>query len=52
MKRKRINGDEQHLFSRYWRRHMFWQRGERRKIRRQVAKRERREGKREATSPD
>lgn len=50
MKRKRIDGDEQSLFSRYWRHREFWQPGERRKIRRRVAKRERQEGRREVAA--
>jgi hypothetical protein len=48
VKRKRLDGDEQDLFSRYWRRMLRWQSGERAAIRRRVHKRERREGRQEA----
>jgi hypothetical protein len=44
MKRRRKDGDEQDLFSRRWRHWINWKPGERARIRRQVHKRERREG--------
>ncbi len=47
MKRKRVTGDEQDLFT-AWRHVYRWQRGERKRIRRWVAKRERREGRAKA----
>lgn len=46
MKRRAIRGDEQDAASRYWRGRVFWQRGELRKIKRRMNKRERREGSR------
>lgn len=46
MKRRRaIDADEQDAASKYWRQRVFWQRGELRKIKRRISKRERREGK-------
>lgn len=44
MRRRRVDGDEQDLFSRYWRRVTPWQRGEKRLIKRRANKRYRREG--------
>lgn len=48
MKRRAINGDEQDLFSPYWRRVTPWQRGEKKLIKRRASKRYRREGRVEA----
>lgn len=44
MKRKRVGGAEQDLFSRSWRHVVSWRPGERAWIRRKAHKRERREG--------
>jgi hypothetical protein len=44
MARRVVTADEQDAFT-PWRKVMFWQRGELRKIKRRAAKRERREGK-------
>jgi hypothetical protein len=45
--RRSIAADEKDATSRYWRSRLYWQRGELRKIKRRMNKRERREGRRE-----
>lgn len=48
MKRRRVDGDEQDMFSRWGRRYLHWRPGVRAKIRKKLHKRERREGRVEA----
>lgn len=54
MKRRRVDGDEQDAYSKYWRPMLarFQRAGEVKKIKRRTHKRERREGKAEARSPE
>ncbi len=52
MRRRRIvTGEEQDLYT-SWRRVLFWQRGERKKIKRRTHKRERHEGRQESQAVD
>lgn len=52
MKRKRVGGDEQDAFSRYWRRITRWQPGELSRLKRKANKRERREARAALRTPE